>query len=194
MKPVYYQLVLDNSYSMEPTWERIRSQVDAHLQRLQILLYDSRPFNSLFFFRLISIASPYEFDSFSNEVEPVLGRLNLLTPQGSSSLSDTLWKVITQISPIKVPQSNQSARHLIVVITDGLENNNTIPTYQVSEGVFRLQEQLNLELWIIGPEHSMGYADRLLPVKGLETGILLEEDVACCLKVVENYLTQSLLN
>jgi len=35
---IYYQLLLDCSYSMEPIWENLQSQIGAHLERLEVKL------------------------------------------------------------------------------------------------------------------------------------------------------------
>ena len=52
---VYYQLLLDCSYSMEPIWEKLQSQVGAHLDRLEVELNLISSPETQFFARLIPI-------------------------------------------------------------------------------------------------------------------------------------------
>lgn len=192
MRTIYYQLLLDCSYSMEPAWELISSQVRTHFQRLQEQLSATDASDSLFLSRLIAIPSPGDFDSFSSTVEPAIKQLNTLIPQGGSFLSDTLWALLRQLAPGFTPNVSQTNTYLIVVITDGWENNATIQPWQVKEWLVSLQKQVDLEIWVVGPEHPVLYESRLLPVKGLENGTLKAEDLNCCFKFIESHLHQFL--
>lgn len=192
MKTIYYQLLLDCSYSMEPAWELISSQARTHLQRLQEQLSTTNASDSLFLSRLIAIPSPGDFDSFSSTVEPAIKQLNTLDPQGGASLSDTLWELLRQIKTTFDTNASQMSTYLLIMITDGWENNATIQPWQVKECLVSLQKQVDLEIWVVGPEHPVLYESRLLPVKGLENGTLKAEDLNCCFKFIESHLHQFL--
>jgi hypothetical protein len=190
MKTVYYQLLLDCSYSMAPAWELISSQVSTHLARLEEQLSSSDASKSLFLSRLVPIPSPSDFDSFSSTVAPALSQLNMLIPQGGSSISDTLWELLRQIPSEFAPNASQTSTYLLIVITDGWENNSTIQPWQVKEYLLSLQKQVNLEIWVVGPEHPIFYESRLLPVKGLDNGTLTAGDLDCCFKFIESHVDQ----
>ena len=175
---------------MEPAWDLISSQVRTHLERLQEQLSATNDSDSLFFSRLISIPSPSDFDSFSSTLEPALRQINTLVPQGGASFSDTLWELLRQIKPTFDANTNQTNTYLLVMITDGWENNTTIQPWQVEECLVLLQKQVDLEIWVVGPEHPILYESRLLPVKGLENGTLKAEDLYSCFRFIESHLHQ----
>ncbi len=186
--PVYYQLLLDCSYSMEPVWAQFSSQVRAHFQRLQEQVGAQSPTDSFGLFRLISIPAPLEFPHFSSSLEPLFRQLNSLFPEGGSSLWDTLARVLHQLEASYQEGTHQIATYLIVVISDGWENGSSTQAPQVKHLLLGLQEHLSLELWFIGPEHPLPLGGRLLPLAGLDRQSILTEDLACCLKEVEDYL------
>ena len=186
--PVYYQLLLDCSYSMEPVWEQLSSQVRAHFQRLQEQVEAQSPTDSLGLFRLISIPTPIELPPFSSSLDPLIRQLNSLFPEGGSSLWDTLAIALNQLKASHQECSHPIASYLIVVISDGWENSSSTQATQVKDLFLGLQQHLSLELWFIGPEHPLPLGGRLLPLVGLDRQTILAEDLACCLKAVEDYL------
>jgi hypothetical protein len=185
---VYYQLLLDCSYSMEPVWEQLSSQVRAHFQRLQDQVGAQRSTDSLGLFRLISIPTPIEFPPFSSSLEPLIKQLNSLFPEGGSSLWDTIASALNQLEASSQESSPLIGSHYLVVISDGWENGSSTQSSQVKDFILRLQEHITLELWFIGPEHPIPLGGRLLPLIGLDRQTILTEDLACCLKAVEDYL------
>ncbi|MEY3647141.1 MAG: hypothetical protein RLZ13_23 [Bacteroidota bacterium] len=186
--PVYYQLLLDCSYSMEPVWEQLSSQVRAHFHRLQEQVGAQRSTDSLGLFRLISIPTPIEFPPFSSSLEPLIKQLNSLFPEGGSSLWDTIASALNQLEASSPESSPLIGSHYLVVISDGWENGSSTQSSQVKDFLLRLQEHITLELWFIGPEHPIPLGGRLLPLVGLDRQTILTEDLACCLKAVEDYL------
>ena len=188
MVSVYYQLLLDCSYSMEPIWEQLSSQVRTHYQRLQEQVEAQRPTDSHGLFRLISIPAPIEFPPFSSSLNPLIRQLNSLFPAGGSSLWDTLAKSLKELEASRQESSHLNHNYLIVVISDGWENGSSTKLPMVKHLLFGLQEHLSLELWFIGPEHPLPLGGRLLPLAGLDRQSILTEDLACCLKEVEDYL------
>ena len=186
--PVYYQLLLDCSYSMEPVWEQLSSQVRTHFQRLQEQVGAQSRTDSFGLFRLISIPAPIEFPLFSSSLDPLTKQLDCLFPEGGSSLWDTLARVLHQLEASYQEGSHPIATYLIVVISDGWENNSSTQATQVKDLLLELQQHLSLELWFIGPEHPLPLGGRLLPLVGLDRQSILTEDLACCLKSVEDYL------
>jgi hypothetical protein len=186
--PVYYQLLLDCSYSMEPVWEQLSSQVRAHFQRLQEQVGAQSPTDSLELFRLISIPAPLEFPSFSSSLDPLIRQLNSLFPEGGSSLWGTLARSLKELEASRQESAHLNPNYLIVLISDGWENGSSTQVAQVKHLLLGLQEHLSLELWFIGPEHPLPLGGRLLPLIGLDRQSILTEDLACCLKEVEDYL------
>ena len=186
--PIYYQLLLDCSYSMEPVWEQLSSQVRAHFQRLQEQVEAQSPTDSLGLFRLISIPTPIELPPFSSSLDPLIRQLNSLFPEGGSSLWDTLAIALNQLKASHQECSHPNPTYLIVVISDGFENGSYTQAPQVKNLLLGLHLHLSLELWFIGPEHPLPLEGRLLPLVGLDRQTILTGDLACCLKAVEDYL------
>jgi hypothetical protein len=173
---------------MEPVWEQLSSQVRAHFQRLQDQVGAQRSTDSLGLFRLISIPTPIEFPPFSSSLEPLIKQLNSLFPEGGSSLWDTIASALNQLEASSQESSPLIGSHYLVVISDGWENGSSTQSSQVKDFILRLQEHITLELWFIGPEHPIPLGGRLLPLIGLDRQTILTEDLACCLKAVEDYL------
>jgi len=186
--PIYYQLLLDCSYSMEPVWEQLSSQMRAHFQRLQEQVGAQSPTDSIGLFRLISIPAPIEFPPFSSSLDPLFKQLDSLISEGGSSLWDTLARVLNQLEASHQEYSHPIGSHYIVVISDGWENSSSTQPSQVKNLLLGLQQHLTLELWFIGPEHPTPLGGRLLPLIGLDRQTILTEDLAYCLMAVEDYL------
>lgn len=190
MRRIYYELLLDCSYSMEPVWEQLSSQVRAHFQSLQEQTGTQSSSDSRCLFRLISIPGPVEFPPFSSSLAPLLKQLASLIPEGGSSLLDTIAKVLNQLEAEHQESFQLIPSYFIVVISDGWENGSSTQPSQLKDLLLGLQQHLTLELWFIGPEHHLPLGGRLLPLMGLDRQTILAEDLACCLKAVQDYLHQ----
>ena len=185
---LYYQLLLDCSYSMEPIWEKLQSQVGAHFQRLQKEIGTQSIPDSNRLFRLVSIPTTMEFPSFSSSLNPLLLQLAQLVPSGSSALSDTLMEVITQIQEACTIGTNSKSTYFLAIITDGWENGSNYKASQVAELLLKLPQNLSLELWVIGPEQHLPFGTKKLPLIGLEKQFFAEEDLEFCFQEVEKQI------
>ncbi|MBM3169464.1 MAG: VWA domain-containing protein [Bacteroidetes bacterium] len=186
--PVYYQLLLDCSYSMEPIWEKIQSQVGAHFNRLQEEFRAQSGADSIGLFRLISIPAPMEFPPYSSSLDPLLLHLNQIIPSGRSDLSDIIVRLLLQIQEENENSPLKKSPYFMVVITDGWENGSYFKPSKVMEYLEGLQQHVYIELWIIGPEHHLDFGTKRLTLIGLDRQILVEEDLECCFQEVENQL------
>uniref|UniRef100_UPI00404717E8 hypothetical protein n=1 Tax=Algoriphagus sp. TaxID=1872435 RepID=UPI00404717E8 len=185
---LYYQLLLDCSYSMEPIWEKLQSQVGAHFQRLQKEIGTQSIPDSNRLFRLVSIPTTMEFPSFSSSLNPLLLQLAQLVPSGSSALSDTLMEVITQIQEACTIGTNSKSTYFLAIITDGWENGSNYKASQVAELLLELPQNLSLELWVIGPEQHLPFGTKKLPLIGLEKQFFAEEDLEFYFQEVEKQI------
>ena len=185
---LYYQLLLDCSYSMEPIWEKLQSQVGAHFQRLQKEIGTQSVTDSNRLFRLVSIPTNMELPPFSSSLNPLLLKLAQLVPSGSSALSDTLMEVITQIQEVCTIGTNSKSTYFLAIITDGWENESNYKASQVAELLLELPQNLSLELWVIGPEQHLPFGTKQLPLIGLDKHFFADEDLEFCFQEVEKQI------
>jgi hypothetical protein len=194
---VYYQLLLDCSYSMEPIWEKIQSQVGAHLERLEVELNLVSSTKVQLFARLIPIQGDLYLPKFSVTFQPLRHQLDSLLPSGNTALFDTLTQVIEEIKLVldKV-QSEQAQLFLIVLLSDGWDNQSTYSASALKAQLLALKDSPGslVELWEIGPDRPILSGAVVLPITGWTKQESLDEDLAFCLEVVEAKLYKLLQN
>ncbi len=194
---VYYQLLLDCSYSMEPIWEKLQSQVGAHLERLEVDFNLISSAKTQLFARLIPIQGDRYLPRYSLTFQPLRHQLNSLLPSGNTALFDTLNQVIEEIKLVRDKgQSDQAQLFLIVLISDGWDNQSTYSASALEEQLLPLQNSPAsiVELWEIGPDRPILSGAVALPITGWTKQELLDEDLAFCLEVIETKLYKLLQN
>jgi len=194
---VYYQLLLDCSYSMEPIWEKLQSQVGAHLERLELELNLISLAKAQLFARLIPIQGNLYLPKYSLTFQPLRHQLDSLLPSGNTALFDTLNQVIEEIKLVHDKgQSDQAQLFLIVLISDGWDNQSTYSASALEEQLLHLKNSSGsmVELWGIGPDRPILSGAVVLPITGWTKQEPLDEDLAFCLEVVESKLYKLLQN
>ena len=194
---IYYQLLLDCSYSMEPIWENLQSQVGAHLERLEVKLNLISSTDAQLFARLIPIQGDLYFPKYSLTFQPLRHYLDSLLPSGNTAIFDTLTHVIEEIKLVlDREQLEQTQLFLIVLLSDGWDNQSTHSVSTLEEQLLLLKNSSGsqVEFWEIGPDQPILSGVVVLPIIGWTKQELLAEDLACCLHAVEAKLYKFLQN
>lgn len=194
---VYYQLLLDCSYSMEPIWENLQSQVGAHLERLEVDFNLISSAEAQLFARLIPIQGDLYFPKYSLTFQPLRYQLDSLLPSGNTALFDTLTHVIEEIKLVLDRQQlEQTQLFLIVLLSDGWDNQSTRSASTLEEQLLLLKDSSGsqVEFWEIGPDQPVLSGVVVLPITGWTKQELLAEDLAYCLQAVEAKLYKFLQN
>ncbi len=194
---IFYQLLLDCSYSMEPIWEHLQSQLGAHLERLKVELNLISSTDTQLFVRLIPIQGNLYLPMYSHTFEPLKHQLDSLLPSGNTALFDAINHVIEEIRiAIEKGQSEHVELFLIVLLSDGWDNQSTHSASTLDEQILLLKDipGSQVEIWEVGPNRPILSEAVVLPITGWSKQELFIEDLAFSLHAVEAKLYKLLQN